>query len=80
VGENGQGNKLNQLTNPLAICIDDDQTIYIADWRNDRIVEWKSNAHNQVSCVALGVDGQGNLYVVDYWNHRIQKIEISLIE
>ncbi len=26
------GNKLNQLCRPTGISIDDDQTIYIADW------------------------------------------------
>ena len=25
------------------------------------------------SPVAVGIDSSGNVYVVDYWNHRIQK-------
>jgi sugar lactone lactonase YvrE len=44
VGGNGQGNQLNQLYHPYEIYIDDDQTIYIADCGNDRIVKWRSNA------------------------------------
>jgi sugar lactone lactonase YvrE len=36
---------LAQLSLPNSICIDDDDgTIYIADFSNDRIVKWKSNA------------------------------------
>ncbi|CAF1476684.1 unnamed protein product [Adineta steineri] len=46
-GGNGYGNQLNQLSGPLGIYVDDDhQTIYIADCRNNRIVEWKYGAKN----------------------------------
>ena len=45
-GENDKGNQLNQLSKPESICIHDDQTIYIADYGNHRIIEWKSNATN----------------------------------
>jgi sugar lactone lactonase YvrE len=46
-GGNGSGNELSQLYNPLSVCIDDnDQTIYIADYWNNRIIEWKSGAIN----------------------------------
>jgi sugar lactone lactonase YvrE len=44
-GGNGSGNEINQLYNPLSVCVDDDnQTVYIADYWNNRIVEWKSGA------------------------------------
>ena len=39
---NGKGSQLNQLNCPTGIYVDDDQTIYIADRLNHRIVEWKS--------------------------------------
>ena len=46
-GGNGQGNQLNQLSQPLGVCFDDrDQTVYVVDYGNHRIVEWKSNATN----------------------------------
>ncbi|CAF1467928.1 unnamed protein product [Adineta steineri] len=45
-GGNGLGNQLNQLNGPRGIFIDDNQTIYIADDGNNRIVEWKLNATN----------------------------------
>jgi sugar lactone lactonase YvrE len=43
-GGNGRGTKFNQLHDPYGLYVDDNQTIYIADFQNDRIVEWKSNA------------------------------------
>lgn len=41
-GGNDRGNQLNQLSYPEGIFIDVDQTIYIVDYQNHRIVEWKS--------------------------------------
>ncbi|CAF4904607.1 unnamed protein product [Rotaria sp. Silwood1] len=41
-----QGSKTNQLGNPWGLYVDDDQTIYVADLYNDRIVQWKSGATN----------------------------------
>jgi sugar lactone lactonase YvrE len=38
--------------------IDDDQTIYVADWENHRIVEWKSDAKN--GQIVAGGNGAGN--------------------
>jgi sugar lactone lactonase YvrE len=52
------GDKLNQLWCPDGICIDDDQTIYIADCGNHRIVEWKCNATN--GQIVAGGNGEGN--------------------
>ncbi|CAF1076272.1 unnamed protein product [Rotaria sordida] len=43
-GGNGQGNGTNQLYNPWGLYVDDDQTIYVADCANNRIVEWKCGA------------------------------------
>ncbi len=45
-GGNGQGNQFDQLFYPHSMFIDDDQTIYIADWKNNRIVQWKSDTTN----------------------------------
>ena len=58
-GGNGYGNALNQLYNPFGLDIDDDnQSIVIADWGNDRIVEWKMGASD--GKVVAGGRGQGN--------------------
>ncbi|CAF0839834.1 unnamed protein product [Adineta steineri] len=46
-GGNEQGSGLNQLSQPNGIYIDDDdQSIYIADTQNHRIVKWKFDANN----------------------------------
>ncbi|CAF0853694.1 unnamed protein product [Adineta steineri] len=58
-GGNRQGNQLNQLSLPQGIYVDDDhQTIYITDFWNDRIVEWKYGAEN--GQVVAGGNGKGN--------------------
>ncbi|CAF0743707.1 unnamed protein product [Adineta steineri] len=58
-GGNGHGNQLNQLSCPWSIYVDDDhQTIYIADFWNSRIVEWKYGAKN--GQIVAGGNGQGN--------------------
>ncbi|CAF0723061.1 unnamed protein product [Adineta steineri] len=58
-GGNGEGNQLNQLCYPQSIYVDDDdQTIYIGDWGNHRVVKWKYGAKNG-QVVASG-NGRGN--------------------
>jgi sugar lactone lactonase YvrE len=57
-GGNGNGNKLNQLSYPKGVFIDDDQTIYVADTQNYRIVEWKRNA--KTGRIIAGGNGQLN--------------------
>ena len=43
-GGNGKGNRLNQLYAPWGIYVDDEQTLYIANSSNHRIVEWRKGA------------------------------------
>ncbi|CAF0816013.1 unnamed protein product [Adineta steineri] len=57
-GGNGQGQQLNQLNGPQGIFIDKNKNIFIADFWNHRIVEWKYNS-NDVQIIAGG-NGQGN--------------------
>ena len=58
-GGNGCGNAANQLNFPRGLDIDDDnQSIVIADYGNDRIVEWKMGASH--GKVIAGGQGQGN--------------------
>jgi tripartite motif-containing protein 71 len=49
-GGNRQGSKLNQLDTPSGLYVDDEhQCIYIADYENHRVVEWKYDTkHGQV--------------------------------
>jgi len=65
-GENGYGDKLNQLNCPLGIHIDHQQQhIYIADHYNDRIVKWKLGENNGE--IVAGGNGQGNRINQLFW-------------
>ncbi|CAF3734821.1 unnamed protein product [Adineta steineri] len=57
-GRNGKGQKLNQLYNPEGIFIDNDKSIYIADFFNHRIVKWKLNS--KTGQVIAGGNGKGS--------------------
>ncbi|CAF5015574.1 unnamed protein product, partial [Rotaria sp. Silwood1] len=57
-GGNRDGNAINQLYNPLGLYVDDDQTIYVADLSNHRIMEWKRDATS--GQVVAGGNGQGS--------------------
>lgn len=81
-GGNGWGKELNQLARPLCIFVDDDQTVYVSDHFNHRIVEWKSGSSN--GRIVAGGNGQlnGPLKIIldkvtnswmicDYFNKRV---------
>ncbi|CAF0904732.1 unnamed protein product [Adineta steineri] len=77
-GGNGQGKELNQLHNPDGIFIDKHKNIFIADFWNDRTVEWKHNAKEGQTIA--GGNGKGNRMnqlncpidvIVDQQNHSI---------
>ncbi|CAF3845440.1 unnamed protein product [Rotaria sordida] len=57
-GGHGKGSDTNQLDCPLGLFIDDDQTMVIADWGNERIIQWKMDDTNGE--VVAGGHGQGN--------------------
>ncbi|CAF3136681.1 unnamed protein product [Rotaria sp. Silwood2] len=57
-GGNGYGTGINQLYHPLGLYIDDDQTVYVADQSNRRIMEWKSGATS--GKMVAGGNGYGN--------------------
>ncbi|CAF4525292.1 unnamed protein product [Rotaria sp. Silwood2] len=43
-GGNGRNSGMNQLSSPWGLYVDNDQTVYIADNSNHRVVEWKCGA------------------------------------
>ncbi|CAF3290044.1 unnamed protein product [Rotaria sp. Silwood2] len=57
-GGNGQGNSLNQLSHSWDIYVTDNQSVYVADSSNHRIVEWKCDAMS--GQVVAGGHGPGN--------------------
>ncbi|CAF1196948.1 unnamed protein product [Adineta steineri] len=86
-GGNGQGNELNQLDFPGFIFVDEDQSIYVSDRNNHRVMKWRKDAKegtivaggngegknlNQLSgSQGIIVDHWGQIYVADCENHRI---------
>ena len=86
-GGNGEGNKLNQLNDPTYIFVDREETVYVSDNWNHRVMKWLKGASEGI--VVAGGHGQGNslnqlnypqgllvnevddVYVADYGNHRI---------
>ncbi|CAF4920257.1 unnamed protein product, partial [Rotaria sp. Silwood1] len=57
-GGNEEGSEPNQLDHPCGLYVYDDQTIYVADCWNHRIVEWKPGATN--GKVVAGGNAEGN--------------------
>ncbi|CAF1310864.1 unnamed protein product [Rotaria sp. Silwood1] len=60
-GGNGQGHDTDLLHTPMGLFVDDEQTIYVADYSNHRIMEWKRGATN--GQVVAGGNGQGRTVV-----------------
>ncbi|CAF3783503.1 unnamed protein product, partial [Rotaria socialis] len=58
-GGNGRGNATNQLSYPYGLFVDGDQTVVIADYVNDRIMQWK-NGDTTNGQVVAGGKGHGN--------------------
>ncbi|CAF4666815.1 unnamed protein product [Rotaria sp. Silwood1] len=57
-GGHGKGNALNQLNDPHGLFVNNDQSVYIADFRNHRIVEWRNGTNS--GQVVAGGKGEGN--------------------
>ncbi|CAF1061696.1 unnamed protein product [Adineta steineri] len=88
-GGNGKGNQLNQLNDPRFIFVDEDQSIYVSDNNNHRVMRWRKDARegmivaggngqgenlNQLSYPAgVIVDDFGQTYVADFANDRIMR-------
>ncbi|CAF1188863.1 unnamed protein product [Adineta steineri] len=77
-GGNGQGQELNQLYDPRGIFVDKNKNIFIADYWNHHIVEWKRNVKE--GHIIAGGNGKGNRMdqlnyptdvIVDQENHSI---------
>ncbi|CAF1369401.1 unnamed protein product [Adineta steineri] len=58
VGGNGKSQELNQLNGPEGVFIDKNKNIFIADFNNHRIAEWKCNAKE--GQIIAGGNGQGS--------------------
>lgn len=88
-GGNGEGAGLNQLNLPTFVFVDQQQTVYVSDFNNHRVMKWSKDAKEGIhiaggqgngktlthlSCPqGLFVDTSGDLYVADSANHRITR-------
>jgi sugar lactone lactonase YvrE len=82
-GGHGKGHAVNQLNRPRGLYVDNDQTIYIADFENSRIVEWKAADAKFGEVVGDGTDQLNHptdvivdketdsLIICDYENRRV---------
>ncbi|CAF1062079.1 unnamed protein product [Adineta steineri] len=88
-GANGEGDQLNQFHYPTFIFVDEDQSVYVTDQDNHRVMKWRKDAKEGI-VVAGGngkgenlnqlshpggviVDDLGEIYVADCWNHRVMR-------
>jgi len=90
-GGQGQGNSLNQLYYPCGLVVSEIGDIYVTDWGSNRIMCWSlgskegrvvvggnGEGSNQLNNpIGLSFDVENNLYVVDQWNHRIQRFLVD---
>ena len=58
-GGNGRGNKLNQLNSPTYIFIDRQETVYVSDCGNHRVMKWLKNAKEGI--VVAGGQNHANI-------------------
>ncbi len=57
-GGHGAGGGLNQLINPTYLFVDRQQTVYVSDGGNHRVMKWKKDAKEGI--VVAGGQGSGN--------------------
>ncbi|CAF0815650.1 unnamed protein product [Adineta steineri] len=88
-GGNGRGSQLNQLNDPTFIFVDEDQSVYVSDWENHRVMKWRKgakegkvvagrnghgrNLHQLSYPAGVIVDNLGQIYVADNGNDRIMR-------
>ena len=86
-GGNGPGHALTQLWDPVHVFVDQDQSVFVADSSNGRVVQWLADAKEGIVVAgehrrqtdasllnrptAVIVDRSGTVYVADYDNHRV---------
>ena len=81
-GGNGQGKRIDQLDWPADVILDEKKkSLIISDWRNKRVVRWSLENPNSdkeilienIWCVALMMNENGDLFVCDYMNHAVKR-------
>ena len=57
-GNTSSGHANDQLSYPQGLCVDENQTVFVADAGNNRIIGWKNDAKSGE--VVAGGNGAGN--------------------
>ncbi|CAF5116248.1 unnamed protein product, partial [Rotaria sp. Silwood1] len=57
-GGNGEGNRLDQLSNPRYVFVDRDHSVYVSDCENHRVMKWEEGSKHGI--VGAGGQGEGN--------------------
>ncbi|CAF1615025.1 unnamed protein product, partial [Adineta ricciae] len=87
------GDEFDQLNSPTGVYADEQETVYIADTKNHRVMRWLKGATSG-TLIAGGngggsssdqlnypsdvfLDREGNLYVTDTLNNRVQKFLVD---
>ena len=85
-GTGSKGSALNELSNPQEIFVDVNFDLYVADSNNNRVQLFLSGESNGIIVAGsnspnptidlnfpsgIVLDAEKNLFVVEYWNHRI---------
>ncbi|CAF1512149.1 unnamed protein product, partial [Rotaria sp. Silwood1] len=78
-GGNGAGDGVNQLSSPLGLYIDDDESVYVVDRYNYRIVKWKSGATSGEVVAGGNGNGQRNDQLSDPKDVVVDKENDSFI-
>ncbi|CAF1056663.1 unnamed protein product [Adineta steineri] len=87
------GDDFDKFDEPSGVYVDEQETIYVADSRNHRVMRWLKDATNGTLIAGgngqgsssdqfdlpadLSLDREGNLYVTDMMNNRVQKFLID---
>ncbi|CAF3882941.1 unnamed protein product [Rotaria sordida] len=85
-GNNGLGDRLDQLNSPTDVLIDKEtDSLIICDWLNRRVVRWSRRSGttqgkiliDNISCRGLAMDDQRYLYISDYEKHEVRRYQIG---
>jgi sugar lactone lactonase YvrE len=78
-GGNRQGNKFNQFNGPAGLYVDDDETIYVADCNNHRVMQWKYGAKRGTIAAGGRMKGDGTHQLNRPYDVILDKKNDSLI-
>ena len=85
VGEEGRGNRLDQLDRPSAVLIDRrNDSLITSEYGNRRVMRWSLDKQegkrgegvviiSNINCLGLAFDNQGSLYVSDFEKHEVRR-------